>query len=208
MRPEQRAASRGAALWRRTLLAGALTLVVAACGAEPPSRGDSTSAQQRLAELRAATALPTCPSGISPQLPDVTLPCLSGGPDVAIADAGPPVPTLVNIWATWCPPCVREVPILVEVADQSRGRLRIVGVLTQDTPRNSLEFARQFHMNYTSVVDYEGTVMRRFSSGPPVTLFVAGDGTIKHIRRGAFKHATELRQLLAQHLNVSLAGPP
>ena len=115
---------------------------------------------------------------------------------------------LVNVWATWCPPCVREVPLLVDVARDGAGEIDVVGVLTQDTPANGLEFARQFKMNYTSVLDDDGVVMRRFSPGPPVTLFVAPDGAVRHIKRGEFKDAAELRQMLDEHLDVDLGAQP
>ena len=60
------------------------------------------------------------------------LPCLGGGPDVDLRSAAPGRPTLVNVWATWCPPCVEEVPDLVAFADAADGRVGLVGVLTQD----------------------------------------------------------------------------
>jgi thiol-disulfide isomerase/thioredoxin len=184
-------------------------MLLAGCAASPSGAPDSTAgaAQQRLAALRVAAALPTCPSGLGPSLPDLTLPCLSGGPDVTLNRAGPGRPTLVNIWGTWCPPCVREVPLLVDLADQNAGELGVVGVLTQDTPVNGLEFARQFTMNYTSVLDDDGVVMRQFASGPPVTLFVSADGELRHVQRGEFADAAQLRQLVKGHLGIDVAGP-
>jgi cytochrome c biogenesis protein CcmG, thiol:disulfide interchange protein DsbE len=46
-------------------------------------------------------------------MPVLTLPTLAGEP-VALAGAG--TPTVVNVWATWCPPCRRELPLLVAAA--------------------------------------------------------------------------------------------
>lgn len=115
---------------------------------------------------------------------------------------------VLNVWGTWCPPCVREVPLLVDLVEQAQGALTVVGVLTQDTPVNGLEFARQFGVNYTSVLDDDGTVMRAYSPGPPVTLFLSADGQVRHVKRGEFTDATELRTLLQQHLGVALPVPP
>ena len=187
---------------------GALVTVLAGCGATPSNVLDSTAdaPQQRVAALREAAALPPCPSGLGRSLPDLTLPCLSGGPDVTLNGAGPGRPLLVNIWGTWCPPCVREVPLLVDLAEQNGGTIDVVGVLTQDTPVNGLEFARQFTMNYTSVLDDDGVVMRRFASGPPVTLFVSAEGEIRYVKRGEFTDANQLRQLVAQHLGIDVAS--
>ena len=111
----------------------------------------------------------------------------------------------MNVWGTWCPPCVREVPLLVDLAERGAGQLDVVGVLTQDTPVNGLEFARQFAMNYTSLLDDDGQVMRRFSAGPPVTLFVSAQGRIRHVKRGEFTDADQLRQLVKTHLGVDVA---
>lgn len=189
----------------------ALVLLLAGCAgpqSDAPGAADSAASSttaQRLADLRAAAALPPCPTGLSSSLPDLTLPCLSGGADVALQQPGPGRPMLVNVWGTWCPPCVREVPLLVDLAEQAAGQLDVVGVLTQDTALNGLEFARQFKMNYTSVLDDDGAVMRRFSPGPPVTLFLSAQGEVRYVKRGAFTDATQLRQLAREHLGLTLA---
>lgn len=205
--PSARAPRPAGSGWRRAATALAAVVLSAACGTSPGGdTGSSDSTQKRIATLRQAAALPACPSGLGQALPELTLPCLSGGADVPVSAAGPGRPILVNVWATWCPPCVREVPLLVDVAKDGAGMLDVVGVLTQDTPVNGLEFARQFEMNYTSLLDDDGVVMRRFSPGPPVTLFVAPDGTVRHVKRGEFKDAAELRATLKEHLDVDLAA--
>jgi len=177
------------------LLAGAF--VVRGQASEQPDAPD-------LAPLRTTAALSPCPPGLGPELPDLVLPCLGGGPDVDLRGAAPGRPTLVNVWATWCPPCVDEVPDLVDFADQAGGRVGLVGVLTQDPERNGLEFARQFGMRYPSVVDDQGEVLRAFLPGPPVTLFLDAQGRVVHRRSGMFKDAAEIEALVAEHLGVVL----
>ena len=157
-----------------------------------------------LARLRAAAALPGCPSGLGPALPDLRLPCLDGGPDVDLTSAPPGRPTLVNVWASWCGPCVDEVPALAEVSRAAGDRLGVVGVLTTDSLRSALAFADAYDMGYPSVVDDDGTVLRAFSAGPPVTLFLDADGRLAHVERGAFTDRAELEALVAQHLGVDL----
>ena len=155
-----------------------------------------------LAPLRARAALDPCPAGLGPALPDVVLPCLGGGPDVPLSAAPPGRPTLVNIWGTWCRPCVAEVPELVDFAAKAGERVGVVGVLTQDTPRLGLEFAREFGMHYPSVVDDDGVVLRAFGGGPPITLFVDAQGTVVHRKLGAFTDLPELEAMVAEHLGV------
>jgi cytochrome c biogenesis protein CcmG/thiol:disulfide interchange protein DsbE len=157
-----------------------------------------------LGPLRERAALDPCPGGLGAALPDIVLPCLGGGPDVALAAAPPGRPTLVNIWGTWCRPCVAEVPELVDFAGKAGDRVGVVGVLTQDTPRLGLEFARQFGMHYPSVVDDDGVVLRAFGGGPPITLFVDAQGNVVHRKLGAFADLPELERLVATHLGVQL----
>lgn len=181
-------------------------LALSACSAPRDRSAPPTGPEDGLRALRSAAALPACPGGLGPALPDLTLPCLSGGPAVALRASGPSRPRLVNIWATWCAPCVREVPELVAFADQARGQVDVVGVLTQDEQSLGLEFARQFAMNYTSVVDDDGAVLRRFSPGPPTSLFLSEDGTLAFVQRGEIKDAAALRALVREHLGFDVPG--
>jgi cytochrome c biogenesis protein CcmG/thiol:disulfide interchange protein DsbE len=160
----------------------------------------------RIVRLRTAAALPACPAGIGRGLPRLTLACLSGGPKVVLRGQPAATPMLVNIWATWCGPCVREVPRLIAFEKAARGRVGLLGVLTEDEPAQALLFARQFHMPYTSVEDPDGTVLRAFSPGPPATLFVNPAGDVVFVKRGEIKSVAELEGLVRAHLGVLVAG--
>jgi thiol-disulfide isomerase/thioredoxin len=155
-------------------------------------------------QLRSQADLAPCPDGLGPELPELVLPCLGGGPDVDLRSAAPGRPTLVNVWATWCPPCVEEVPDLVAFREKAGDRVGLVGVLTQDTPGQALEFARQFGMHWPSVVDDQGEVLRAFRPGPPVTLFLDAEGRVVHKRSGKFDDVAEIEALVAEHLGVTL----
>ena len=179
------------------LLAGAFLVRAAGDGA--------TETDPDLVALRENAELRPCPPGLGPDVPDLVLPCLGGGPDVDLQEAAPGRPTLVNIWATWCPPCVEEVPDLVEFADRADGRVGLVGVLTQDTAANGLRFSEQFGIRYPSVVDDQGEVFRAFRPGPPVTLFLDAQGRVVHKRSGKFTDVAEIEALVAEHLGVRVS---
>ena len=157
-----------------------------------------------LAGLRADAALAPCPAGLGGDVPDLVLPCLGGGADVALTSAAPGRPTLVNVWASWCGPCAEEVPLLADVAARAGDRLGLVGVLTQDSPASALTFAAANDMRWPSVVDDEGTVMRAYATGQPVTLFVTAAGDVAHVERGVPADVAELEALVAEHLGVAL----
>lgn len=159
-----------------------------------------------LRPLRAAAALDPCPTGGGRELPARTLPCLGGGPAVALASAGSGRPTLVTIWATWCRPCVREVPLLQEFATRAAGRVDVLGVLHQDRPGSALEFARQTGMRYPSVVDDRGDVLRAFGSGPPITVLLRADGRVAHVQRGEFDDLAQITSLVRAALGVSVSA--
>ena len=195
---------------RAVRLLGVLLLVVVALAvgmrADEPPPSPTVAAQpdgEELAGLRAAAALPGCPAGLGSALPDLVLPCLAGGPPVDLRSAPPGRPTLVNVWASWCGPCVEEVPALADLARRGGDRLAVVGVLTTDSLRSALAFADAYDMGYPSVVDDDGVVLRAHAAGPPVTLFLDAEGRLVHTERGA-ADAAELEALVAQHLGVAL----
>ena len=134
------------------------------------------------------------------------LPCV-GAPGEVRARQAPGRPTLVNVWATWCGPCVREVPLLQSVHERSDA-VDVVGVLTQDTAENGLEFADDaslgFDMTYASVLDENGVVMRAFGPGPPITLFVSAAGEVVHTEVGEMTDQAEVDALVRRHLGVTL----
>lgn len=183
------------------MLAAALATGLRDDPAEAPAAAPDTA---EVAALRAAADLGPCPEGLGPALPDLVLPCLDGGRPVDLRSAPPGVPTLVNVWASWCGPCVDEVPALQEFADRAGDRVSLVGVLTTDSLRSALTFADAYGMRYPSVVDDDGLVLRSVGGGPPVTLFLDAEGRLVHTERGAFDSADEIAGLVAQHLGVAL----
>jgi len=88
---------------------------------------------------------------------------------------------LVNVWATWCPPCYAEHPFLMEIS-QRVPEVTFVGVNYKD----DLELAREFleergnPFKY-SVVDVDGSLGIDFGvAGPPETFLVDSTGTIRY----------------------------
>jgi len=182
------------------LLAVLVLLVVAGVVGlrDPAPREDA-----QLAAARAAAALPACPAGLTTDLPAGTLPCFDGGPAVPVAQA-PGRPMLVNLWATWCAPCVDEVPALVRFAAEAQGRVGVVGVVHQDSPASVYAFAQAFSVDYPLVRDDAGDVLRRYGGGPPITLLVRADGTIAHVQSGAFRDLAQIESAVARHLGVQV----
>ena len=197
MRPVRRVAP--------AVLAAALAL--SACtGAAGDVELPSAAPAPADAELRAEAGLEPCPQ--SPEadrpgerLPEPPLPCLGEGPAVSLAGLSG-APTLVNLWASWCGPCIDELPALQAVHGSGSG-LRVVGVLTQDRPRQGLAAAAGLGVTFPSVVDDQGTVLRSLGlQALPATVFLRADGTVAHTYVGPALDAATARRLAAEHLGV------
>ena len=181
----------------------ALVVVLVGAGAVLSQRGGQP-APDELARLRAAAALAPCPAGLGQGFPASTVGCLAGGPPVDLRLTPTGAPQLVNIWATWCPPCVAEVPELVAFQTRAGEAVRVVGVLTTDAPRDALLFAAQYAMHYANLDDQDGLVKRRFVSALPGTLFVDRAGRVVHIQRGPFTSVDQIAALTARYLGVTV----
>jgi hypothetical protein len=96
--------------------------------------------------------------------------------------------------------------LLAAFSRAAAGRVSVLGVLTEDDQKLALKFAVQFHMPYTSVIDDEGKVLRTYSVGPPVTLFVNTAGDVVFVKRGEIKSRRELASLVKTHLKVDVAS--
>jgi len=96
---------------------------------------------------------------------------------------------LVNFWATWCPPCVAEMPELEQLqADRGSKGLQIIGIGI-DSPSNIREFAEKHKITYPLLVGgLQGTeVSRGFgneSGGLPFTVLIGADGSVKQTYMG------------------------
>jgi thioredoxin 2 len=56
------------------------------------------------------------------------------------AEATAPVPVLVDLWAPWCQPCLALAPVLERLAARHAGRIKIVKVNTDESPRLAMRF--------------------------------------------------------------------
>ncbi|GGJ97127.1 hypothetical protein GCM10010123_28920 [Pilimelia anulata] len=195
------------------LLAGVLA-VGGGCGGGRPAAAPAATAPAPFADCAdLTTATPPSagpPSAGTPDagvsgpaagspVPGVELACLAGGPAVATAAlAGPAV---VNLWATWCPPCRAELPLLQRYADRHRG-VRVVGVVTEDDPALAADLGREAGIRFPQLVDRAGALKRAVGApGLPVTLFVGPGGTLRYLHRAPLTDAT-LPALAATHLGA------
>lgn len=105
---------------------------------------------------------------------------------------------LVNFWATWCPPCVEEVPTLEAAyrARQADGFV-VLGVNFQESAEQIKPFVEAFDVTYPIMLDTNGQVMKTFrASGLPISLLIDREGVIQ-VRHTGFLNGTQLTEYLA-----------
>ena len=135
-------------------------------------------------------------------LPAATLEGFAGGPPVDLADFRG-TPMVVNFWATWCAPCVKEMPAFQEVAADLRDQVTFLGVDVEDSPPNAEPFIERLGIDYPLAIDPQREFARSVNIfGMPTTLFVDADGIVQYRYTGPLEEA-QLRELLAEHLGVS-----
>jgi thiol-disulfide isomerase/thioredoxin len=87
---------------------------------------------------------------------------------------------LVNFWASWCAPCLVEIPEFIKVREQYADKgFEILGISTDDTPEQLRAFASQHKTNYPLV---QVTAEAEDAYGPvfglPTSILVARDGSV------------------------------
>jgi len=191
----------------------AVALVLSGCDADDiPSPGqakiDVDTSQLR--ELKADAGIAACEPGtyepVDGGLPDVTLPCLGGGEDVDLASLRGPL--VVNLWGSWCGPCVKEMPAVADFYDLYGDQVPVLGVDYQDPQTGAaIKLAKRSGVTYPLVADTQGDLRAKspYPAMPPVPsfAFVATDGTVTLVP-GGIDSADELVDLVEQHLGVRL----
>lgn len=89
-------------------------------------------------------------------------------------------PVLLNFWATWCGPCVREFPLLRRTLDRRRSDgLVVLGVLVNDSAGKARAFVREHGGTWPVGIDQSAKAAAAFEAiGLPETVFVRRDGTL------------------------------
>ena len=106
-------------------------------------------------------------------------PAAAGMPGLALADLKDGKPKLMNVWASWCPPCVAEAPQLEMLRRQGA---EIVGVAIRDRPEDVAAFLERYGNPYTRIGadDLSEVQVGIGSSGVPETFVVDGAGVIRY----------------------------
>ena len=85
------------------------------------------------------------------------------------------VPVIFDIWATWCPPCVKEIPHFVELQEMYGDKIKIIGISADKGSDIVKEFMRKTDMNYDIFMGNQ-QIMQYFGvKGIPTTIIINSD---------------------------------
>lgn len=124
--------------------------------------------------------LSACTGGRPPRIGETA-------PDFTITDAQRTVtlsqlrgkPVILNFWATWCPPCVEEMPSLVQLQKQLGDKVTVLAV-AEDADQNAVnQFVRDHHVDLLTVRDPKQSVNALYGTFKfPETYVIDKDGKI------------------------------
>jgi cytochrome c biogenesis protein CcmG, thiol:disulfide interchange protein DsbE len=136
----------------------------------------------------------------SDRLPDVTLDSLTGGQPVDLGDLRGPV--VVNLWAQWCKPCKRELPIYQTFYQQHHDRVSVLGVDWQDVQTDrARKLASKSGVTYPLVVDGEPEIRNKLL---PTLILVDKQGKVAYRESVEITSLAQLERLVEKHLGVTL----
>jgi len=201
---------------RRLVVAALLAVSLSACTSDgggidvrPPDVEVDTPA---LREVKARIGMEDCVPGdgdpVEGGLPEVTLPCLGGGPDVDLSSLRGPL--VINLWQASCEPCREEMPALEAFHQQYADRVMILGIDFNDVhPGRALELAEETGATYPSIADPGGELMAEDTfavarRGLPAFVFVDEDGSVVGQASGGVDSVDEVKDLVAEHFGITL----
>lgn len=109
--------------------------------------------------------------------PDFTLPALAGDPVRLSAQRGKAV--IINFWASWCVPCLEELPLLVRFAAERREKVILYAINMQEEPETARTFAEGVELPPEAVLLSEDGVLLDYQVvALPVTFVVDRRGVL------------------------------
>lgn len=119
-----------------------------------------------------------------PPAPDIALPDFYTGETVRLSDfRGEPL--VVNYWASWCIPCLAELPGFERVHQRVAADVSFLGINIGDNPVSAQDVIDDTGITYRIVADVDGSTFAEFGAfAMPTTVFISPDGVILELFSG------------------------
>ncbi|HKA84091.1 MAG TPA: TlpA disulfide reductase family protein [Acidimicrobiales bacterium] len=175
------------------LLAAVGAALLLGAGDESSAGGGSDSGPYRLTpagELPASAA-------------DVTLSPLDGRPDRRLGELLGSKPVVVNFYASWCGPCVTEMPAFEQVHRELGDKVTIIGVAYQDSDEDARATVERTGVTYPTFGDSGQDAMTYFGGiSMPTSVFIDARGNVVDVRSRAL-NSDELRSALEDRFGIA-----
>ncbi|MCM1158880.1 MAG: TlpA family protein disulfide reductase [Bacteroidales bacterium] len=163
-----------------TLLALSVFLTLAGCGAADGREGSNTVSSD--SGQNEQDDYPEVLEG--DKAPDFTAALADGGTFQISACSGKVV--LLNFWATWCSPCVGEMPAFEKLHQEYGEDVAVLAVNSMEDKDTVNQFISDNGFTFPIAYDEQGEISRKYpTDGIPYTLVIGRDGTVQEIYLGA-----------------------
>lgn len=168
-----------------------LSILITGCGTVTANGSAGTpgtaTTNQPVVQNNPAPSAPESPL-VGHKAPNFDLKTLSEQTSVPLQSLLGKQPILINVWASWCPPCQQETPDLVAMSKKYAGKVQFVGVdMTSDNDSVSAAtaFVHQYGVSYLTLLDLKGTFSKDYQiMGYPTTYIVEPNGTVQNMHIG------------------------
>ncbi|MEU4716941.1 TlpA disulfide reductase family protein [Micromonospora purpureochromogenes] len=174
----------------------------ATTGAATP--GSTTPGAATAGTATPGAAAPAASGAVGAVLPGLILSCFTGGTPVALRDVRGPA--VVNVWASWCPPCRKELPAFQRLSERAAGRLQVIGVNSRDTRSAAQSIGEDYGIRFPMLFDQGEALQRELGRNAlPLTLLVDAQGRVRHTDATGALDDARLAALVRQHLGVQVS---
>jgi cytochrome c biogenesis protein CcmG, thiol:disulfide interchange protein DsbE len=182
---------------RRSLALVAVVAAMAACAPPPAQEGQPAASTPPTGSAKATTQ--AAPNAVRAEFVG-----FAGGPGFVLPDDLGGRPLVLNVWASWCIPCRKEMPAFQSVYVQARGRVGFLGVDYLDEEGAARRLAADTGVTYRLAADPKGTQVSKLGvTALPTTLFFSADGVLRGRRFGEL-NADRLREAIRTYLGLAL----
>jgi thiol-disulfide isomerase/thioredoxin len=128
----------------------------------------------------------------------------AGGPGFTLPEDLRGRPLVLNVWASWCVPCRKEMPAFQSVYQRARGVVGFLGVDYLDEVDAARRLAADTGVTYPLAADPKGSEVAKFGvTALPTTLFLSADGVLRGRRFGELD-ADRLRAAIRSYLGQAV----
>lgn len=114
-------------------------------------------------------------------------------------------PVLLNFWASWCGPCVHEMPYLQQIYEkwQVMG-LVLLAINIMESPSEVDNFMQSQGLNFPVLLDSNGAIATQYDiQAIPTTFLIDSSGIVQEVRVGAFQSTAEIEESLLKLIGVT-----